>query len=516
MNFVKHGVMFCPQWVVVGVMLFTLGLAGCGDKVELSDSQTLSEFFNAGPTGPSLDMDSLVKARMDTGPYRIMPDEAIELTMPAILKVVTSEESVTPEETTPYICRVNEQGMIALPIVGDIPAAGRTLTQIEAAVVDAYYPKYTKSRPSVFATILEYKTFKVSITGTVKAPGVYELRWDQMSLVSALMQAGGIDVDLYSPGAASIKINRVTDQSPLAMPALFNSASARSSNSAGRQKKSISLAAYDAEASAQPQDDIQLTFRPNQPGQTKGTLRIAYQGKMLVNQSVDIASHTQLFSLLDQAVARSPRLPVYELSQRLRSLSDVLYNGSVGRSVQFASATAAGTPAEFASAQGDLEALAAPLRKTSNHDSEIILPIKGINIPFLDVALHDGDTIEVERFSMPQFTVLGLVTKAGNYDYPPEANYNLIQAIGFAGDVQIDLDPRYVTIYRLKKDGTVARAVFQLKQNEGLTEDLAVPILPGDIVAVEHTPRTRWKEFANRVFRLNTGVYFNPTDVWDD
>jgi len=34
--------------------------------------------------------------------------------------------------------------------------------------------------------------------------------------------------------------------------------------------------------------------------------------------------------------ARQPRLPVYELSQRLRSLSDVLYNGSVVRKVQFA------------------------------------------------------------------------------------------------------------------------------------------------------------------------------------
>ena len=436
--------------------------------------------------------------------------------MPSILKVVTAEESVTPEETGPYVCRVNEQGMIPLPIVGDIPAAGRTLAQIESAVVNAYYPHYTKSRPSVFAKILEYKTFKVSVTGAVQQPGVYDLRWDQMSLVNALMQAGGIAVDAASPGAASIRINRITAQSPLSSRITFRPASALSPNSSGTSKKSISLATYGGDPSGLSQDDIQLSFRPNQPGQTVGQLTIGYQGQTLVSQSVDIANNMQLFSLLDQAVAKSPRLPVYELSQRLRSLTDVLYNGSVGRAVQFAQATADNQPfTEFASAQDTLEAVAAPLKKSSPGESELVLPVKGVNIPFADVALHDGDTIAVERFSMPLFTVIGLVGKAGNYEYPPEAHYNLIQAIGFAGDLDVDLDPRYVTIYRLKKDGAVARAIFKLKQGSRLSEDLAVPILPGDIVAVEHTPRTRRKEFFNRFFRLNMGTYFQVADIYE-
>ncbi len=517
MNFVRNRVRFCPQWLLVAVILLTLGLTGCGDQVELSDSQALLEFFNAGPSGPSLDMTRLVKARMDTGSYRVLPDEAIELTMPAILKVVTAEESVTPEETTSYICRVNEQGTILLPIVGEIPAAGRTLSQIESAVVNAYYPLYTKSRPSVFAKVLEYKTFKVSVTGAVAAPGVYDLRWDQMSLVNALMQAGGIAVDESSPGAATIQINRINSQSPLAMPAMLKSASVVLPNVSSTQTKSLSLATYDESTQPLPGDDIQLAFSPNQPGQTRGRLTIGYQGQVLVNQSVDIASQTELFNLLDQAVARSPRLPVYELSQRLRSLTDVLYNGSVGRSVQFAQATAShGSSIEFASVQANSKALALPLKKMSGDESEIVLPVKGINIPFADVPLHDGDTIAVERFSMPLFTVIGLVAKAGNYEYPPEAKYNLMQAIGFAGDLKIDLDPRYVTIYRLKKDGTVARAIFKLKQGRRLTEDLAVPILPGDIVAVEHTPRTLRKEFLNRVFRLNIGTYFNLNNALDE
>ncbi len=514
MNFVKPWAF--PRLFFIGVMLVAFGLAGCGDRVEVSDSQELLEFFNAGPVGPSLDMDRVVKARMDTGSYRVLPDEAIELTMPSILKVVTAEELAPAEETTSYICRVNEQGMIPLPIVGDIPAAGRTLAQIESTVVNAYFPLYTKSRPSVFAKVLEHKTFKVSVTGAVKESGVYDLRWDQMSLVNALMQAGGIAVDDASPGAATIRINRINTQSPLAMPTLLKSASVLSPKSSNMHTKRISLVANGGDVRPLPQDDIQLAFRPKRPGQTQGQLTIGYEGKMLVNQFVDIASHTQLFNLLDQAVARSPRLPVYDLSQRLRSLTDVLYNGSVGRPVQFAQATDNHSSVELAMAQDDLEALAVPGEKAATpNESEIILPVKGINIPFTDVPLHDGDTIAVERFSMPLFTVIGLVAKAGNYEYPPEANYNLMQAIGFAGGMDIQLDPRYVTIYRLKKDGTVARAVFKLKRGSRLTEELAIPILPGDIVAIEHTPRTRRKEFLNRVFRINIGTYLNLSDFDD-
>ena len=507
MNFVKLWV--CPQWVAIGVILVAFGLSGCGDKVELTDSQELLEFFNAGPIASSLDMNRVVKARMDTGPYRVLPDDAIELTMPAILKVVTAEESVAAEEDMSYVCRVNEHGTIALPVIGDIPAAGRTLSQIESAIVNAYYPEYTKDKPSVFANILAYKTYRVSVTGAVVNAGVYDLRWDQMSLVNALMQAGGIAND----GAAVIRINRVSQYSPLSMPALTRPTTDLSRDVSSVDKKSILLTSSNEVAPAFVNDDIKLAFRPNQPGQTEGQLIIGYQGKLLVKQTVDIANRSQLFNLLDQAVARSPRLPVYELSQRLRSLTDVLYNGSVGRKVQFANARANDSQVVFASVQDGLDALPMPLGEVSQDDSEIVLPVTGINIPFIDIALHDGDTITVERLSMPLFTVIGLVNNAGNFEYPPEANYNLIQAIGFAGDLDLQLDPRYVSIYRLKKDGTVARAMFKLKQGNRMTEDLAIPILPGDIVAIEHTPRTRRKEFVNRVFNVNIGTYVPLTDL---
>ena len=44
-------------------------------------------------------------------------------------------------EVRPYSCRVSDAGNIAMPIVGDILVAGKAVGEIEASIVDAYYPK---------------------------------------------------------------------------------------------------------------------------------------------------------------------------------------------------------------------------------------------------------------------------------------------------------------------------------------------------------------------------------------
>ena len=144
-----------------------------------------------------------------------------------------------------------------------------------------------------------------------------------------------------------------------------------------------------------------------------------------------------------------------------------------------------------------------------------VLPVMGLNIPFAYVALQDGDTVIVERLEQPLFTVLGLVTRPGNFPYPPDVRYNLMQAVGFAGGLNQAAEPRYATIYRLKPDGTIASAIFKVVDGSRLTGALNTLVKPGDIVAVEHTPRTRTKLFLDRVFRINFGIYA-PIDVFDD
>jgi protein involved in polysaccharide export with SLBB domain len=124
-----------------------------------------------------------------------------------------------------------------------------------------------------------------------------------------------------------------------------------------------------------------------------------------------------------------------------------------------------------------------------------------------------------ERLEEPLFSVLGLVNKQGNFPYPSDSQYNLIQAIGFAGGLDRIAEPRFATIYRLKQDGTVAKAVFQIVntgEESMLKEALNIPIKPGDIIDVEHTPRTRTNAFLNGLFRINIGTYIRFNEIWED
>ncbi len=147
----------------------------------------------------------------------------------------------------------------------------------------------------------------------------------------------------------------------------------------------------------------------------------------------------------------------------------------------------------------------------------LVLPVRGLNIPFADVILAEGDTVVVEPPQEQSVAVVGLVAKPGNMPYPPGTRYNLIQAIAYAGGLDLVADPRYVSVYRLAPDGQIASVTFQLvdpHRQQKLTGTLALPLKPGDVVSVEHTPRTRMNTFLDRVFRITLGLYLNPEDIW--
>jgi len=157
-----------------------------------------------------------------------------------------------------------------------------------------------------------------------------------------------------------------------------------------------------------------------------------------------------------------------------------------------------------------------PKPKEAREDGTIILPVVGMNIPFRDVALSEGDTVIVEPVQMPLISVLGLVRNPGNFEYPPHARYNLGQVIAMAGGLDMEVDPRYATIYRLQRDDTILRLAFRLIEDEQYTDRFNVAVRPGDLVAIEQTPRTRTNAFVNRVVRLSVGTWVDLGNVWDN
>ncbi|MGE0665690.1 MAG: polysaccharide biosynthesis/export family protein [Sphingomonadales bacterium] len=85
---------------------------------------------------------------------------------------------------------VSGEGMISLPLVGDVKAGGQTPQEVEAAVKDALEPDFLKNA-SVNVDVLNYRPFY--ILGEVNKPGSYPYV-SGMRVVNAVALSGGYTV----------------------------------------------------------------------------------------------------------------------------------------------------------------------------------------------------------------------------------------------------------------------------------------------------------------------------------
>jgi len=395
----------------------------------------------------------------------------------------------------------------------------------------AYCPRYVNASFPVYVSVLEYNTRTVSVAGAVAQPGLYALRSDQMSLVSLLMKAGGV----VQRGTAFIRIARAGTSMPSAAPV-----SAPSWNTESREfrppVRARTLRGAQTTGEAEVQADrimCRMVFEREGPLRTTGWMAVVDRGNVRIRRWLDLECESQRSAFLHEAAAVTGQTRTVSMHEKLVELGHVLRSlplgqvdawtqgcgldaGDGGRLVTSLDASApdrrmapteAAVPARFA-ASVDEPAVAT-----------LALPVKGLNIPFADVTLEEGDSVVIEPSSEQFISVLGLVRNAGNFPYPADARYSLAQAIGFAGGLDMVADPRYVSIYRLKPDGEISGITVQFvdpHKKQVLTEALAIPVRPGDVVSVEQTPRTRTNIFFDRVFRVSLGLYFNPESVWNN
>jgi len=412
-------------------------------------------------------MDRIEKAKLTTGPYHVVPGDVLEFTMPALLQAVTAAEVQAAQGgrnpvVNPYLARVRDNGVIVLPAVGSMTVVGLSLAQIEERVTDAY-KSYIVPHPSVFVRVAEYKTAKVYIAGAVKQAGVYTLQADQMTLSHLLTHAGGIS----EAGAAVVRLVRSSPPKPPG--AAIVPVSAASVARPGDSRPDVNDPSANAEEAEEAkevrtEEDSRLPASdlPKLSPSSRGAFGVTPSG---VSLPVPLRAHSK--RALPTQPIRAPEPQWLD---------------------------------EFASG--------------ASEPKPIVLPVVNTNIPYRDIALDEGDTVVVEPVQMPLFSVLGLVGKPGNFPYPPGAHYNLTQAIAFAGGLDAVARPYYATIYRLKEDGSVARAPFRLIKSDKFTDALGTPIRPGDVVAVEHTPRTHMNTAIHDLLRIDAGVYVTGRDLW--
>ncbi|MCC7066279.1 MAG: SLBB domain-containing protein [Planctomycetes bacterium] len=137
------------------------------------------------------------------------------------------------------------------------------------------------------------------------------------------------------------------------------------------------------------------------------------------------------------------------------------------------------------------------------------LPVKGLNVPFADVGLVGGETIEVVRWDPELFTVVGLVTRPGAFEYAPGQKVNLMQALAVAGGVDRVADPPYATVFRKDKDGQIVAATFAITGVDAM-KAAGLEVRPGDVVSVDHTYGSWTRSLIAAVFRAQVNFLVDP------
>jgi len=117
--------------------------------------------------------------------------------------------------------RVSGAGMVSLPLLGDIAAAGLTERELQDRIAARLREGLVKN-PNVNVFVTERTSQQVSITGAVSRPGLVPLTRDRRTLADVISEAGGLSQEaggkiLFYPARGS---GRCAQESPVRVASL--------------------------------------------------------------------------------------------------------------------------------------------------------------------------------------------------------------------------------------------------------------------------------------------------------
>ncbi len=117
-------------------------------------------------------------AKPGSAAYKVGPLDQLEV---SVFKVAELSKTV----------QVADTGTINLPLVGEVPAAGKTAQEIERDLTAKLGAKYLQN-PQVTVFVKEYNSQRVTVEGAVKKPGVYPVKGNN-TLLQFIATAEGLD-----------------------------------------------------------------------------------------------------------------------------------------------------------------------------------------------------------------------------------------------------------------------------------------------------------------------------------
>lgn len=175
--------------ILTGLGLLTLVVAGCARDHrigldEFLDIQRRAQLARAQAPKPSPEAMERTVALIDRrlGPYRVGVDDVLSVTLTG------GDPSLTPP---PVDVRVDDQGIVELPLVPPVKVGGLTLKAAEDAIKSAYVPAVLKDAAVLVEVVTPQQT-SVLVTGAVTLPGLVPLRNTDRNLLFAIVGAGGV------------------------------------------------------------------------------------------------------------------------------------------------------------------------------------------------------------------------------------------------------------------------------------------------------------------------------------
>jgi len=175
--------------------------SGCGGRVS-SPAELLA--FSQEPSMARVDLARLSDAKGSPGPYRIGVGDLLAVSLDDAIQPRLANEAGGEAPPKVYMCRVDSYGNVVLPILGEILVEGKTVSEVEGMLAGEYHPRFVNHTPNVVVKVEEFDLSTVTVLGSVERPGTQELRRDEMTLVGALMKAGGV----RSGAVGAIRIRR--------------------------------------------------------------------------------------------------------------------------------------------------------------------------------------------------------------------------------------------------------------------------------------------------------------------
>ncbi len=110
--------------------------------------------------------------------YRIQPEDVLQIT-------------VYEQDDLSTIARATSKGEIAFPLLGKLKVVGLTVSEIEDKITELLAADYLVN-PQVQVFISKYHVKQISVLGSVKLPGKYDMYTEkETTLLHAIAMAGG-------------------------------------------------------------------------------------------------------------------------------------------------------------------------------------------------------------------------------------------------------------------------------------------------------------------------------------